>query len=245
MLLRLFCLICVVALPLRADVLVFAAASLKEPLDRITAPLEGVRVSYGGSGALARQISLGAPADVVLLANADWMELLEDAGHLMPGTQQDFASNRLVLIGPEEKADIPLSPEALRAAVGQGRLALGLTEAVPAGIYARAALVDLGLWDSVKGQLAEVDSVRSALGLVARGQAPLGVVYASDARLTDRLRALATFPADSHPPIRYTAALTARAGPEAAAVLAALSSSAGLMALAEAGFLPPVEAGDE
>ncbi|MEO1580157.1 MAG: molybdate ABC transporter substrate-binding protein [Pseudomonadota bacterium] len=241
MLARLLMLLCLFAGPARADVLVFAAASLKEPLDEITAPMDGVRVSYAGSGTLARQITLGAPADVVLLANVEWMDVLVEGGHVKPGTVQDFASNRLVLVGPAEASDVPLTPAGLDAALGDGRMALGMTEAVPAGIYARTALTELGLWDGLEDRLAEVDSVRSALALVIRGQAPLGIVYASDARISDAIRPLATFPAESHPPIRYTAALTTNAAPEATAVLTALMGPEGQMAIAAAGFLPPVE----
>ena len=226
----------------RAEVLVFAAASLKEPVDRIAAEMGDVTVSYGGSGTLARQVSLGAPADVVLLASDDWMQVLLDQGAVRPDTVADFASNRLVLIGPVGAAPVALDAASLQAALGEGRLALGLTEAVPAGIYAKAALQSLGLWDGVADQLAEVDNVRAALALVARGQAPLGIVYASDLRVSDAVTELASFPADSHPPIRYRGAVTARADrTDAAAFLAYLTGPEGQAIMAEAGFLPPVE----
>ena len=195
--------ICTLAAPTaRADVLVFAAASLKEPLDQIAAQFEGVVVSYGGSGTLARQASLGAPADIILLANTQWMDVLVEASHVQADTVVDFASNRLVLIAPQGTKMVELSAPALDAALGEGRLAVGLTEAVPAGIYAKTALQTLGLWETVEGRLAEVDNVRAALALVARGQASLGIVYRSDTRISDAVVEVAEFTTDSPPPIR-------------------------------------------
>lgn len=225
---------------LRADVLVFAAASLKEPLDRMAARFDGVVVSYGGSGTLARQVSLGAPADIVLLANDVWMETLIDGEHVVVQTVADFASNALVLIGVDGMKPLPLESEALDIALGDGRIAIGLTKAVPAGIYARAALQSLGLWEAFQHRLAEVDNVRSALGLVIRGQTPLGIVYATDARISDAVVAVAIFPKESHPPIRYTGALTDDGNPEARAFLTYIAGPEGQAILAEAGFLPPV-----
>ncbi len=225
----------------RAEVLVFAAASLKEPLDRMAAEFEGVVVSYGGSGTLARQISLGAPADVVLLANLTWMDTLVEGAHVSPETVADFASNALVLIGADGTAPLQLEQDALVRALGDGRMAVGLTEAVPAGIYAKAALQSLGLWDATKDRLAEVDSVRSALALVIRRQTPLGIVYATDVRISDAVVTLAAFPAESHLPIRYIGALTDHEKTKAAAFLDYVTGSEGQAILAEAGFLPPVE----
>ena len=240
---RVLCtLLCLSIAPLaRAEVVVFAAASLKEPLDALAGEFGDVVVSYGGSGTLARQVSMGAPVDVVLLANPEWMDVLVDGGHVRPEAF-DIASNALVLIGPADMADVPLTSEGIGAALNGDRMALGLTNAVPAGIYAKAALVSLGLWDGVADQLAEVDNVRSALALVARGQAPLGVVYATDARVSDAVRIVARFPADSHPPIRYLAALTPTADAKAADFLAFLTGPTGQGALAQAGFLPPAKA---
>ncbi len=232
--------ICMLAAPTaRAEVLVFAAASLKEPLDQIAAQFEGVVVSYSGSGTLARQVSLGAPADIILLANTQWMDVLVDAGHVQAVSVVDFASNRLVLIAPEGTKTVELSAPALDAALGEGWLAVGLTEAVPAGIYAKAALQNLGLWETVEGRLAEVDNVRAALVLVARGQAPLGIVYRSDTRISDAVGEVAVFPTDSHPPIRYLGALTNQADDEAQAVLDYLTGAEGQAVLAASGFLPP------
>ncbi len=225
----------------RAEVLVFAAASLKEPLDRMAASFDDVVISYGGSGTLARQVGLGAPADVVLLANVDWMDVLVQGGSVNPDTLADFASNRLVMIGQAGAQAVPLEPAALQAALGNGRLALGLTASVPAGIYAKAALQSTGLWEGIQTQLAEVDNVRSALALVIRGQTPLGIVYQSDVRISDAVTTVATFPTESHPPIRYVGGLTQGADSAAAAFFEFVLGAQGQAIMAEAGFLPPVE----
>ncbi len=222
----------------RAEVVVFAAASLKQPLDALAAEFGDVVVSYGGSGTLARQISLGAPADVVLLANVTWMDFLVDGGHVAGAV--DVASNRLVLIGPSSMDEVDLTVPGIDAALAGGRIAVGLTRAVPAGIYAKAALASLGLWDAYVDQLAEVDNVRAALALVARGQAPLGIVYETDARVSDQVRVVARFPEGTHPPIRYLAAQTTDAVPEAGGFLTLVLGEAGQAAFADAGFLPAV-----
>lgn len=227
--------------PLRAEVLIFAAASLKEPVDRIAAQFDDVVVSYGGSGTMARQITFGAPADIVLLANTDWMDVLVAGGHVQADSVVDFASNRLVMIGRAGAAPVTLTPDAVLGALGSGRIAVGLTEAVPSGIYAKAALQSLGLWDATADKLAEVDNVRAALALVARGQVPLGIVYQSDTRITGDVVEVALFPAESHPPIRYVAALSNHADTQAQAVLAYLHGPEGQTILAAAGLLPPVD----
>jgi molybdate transport system substrate-binding protein len=229
----------------RAEVVVFAAASLKEPLDQIAEAFGGVVVSYGGSGTVARQVGLGAPADVVLLAHADWMSVLSEAGDVQAASIVDFASNRLVVVGPADAAAIALDEASILRALGSGRVAVGLTDAVPAGIYAKAALQSEGLWDAFSDRLAEVDNVRAALALVARGQAPLGIVYQSDVRVSQGVKELAIFPTDAHPPIRYVGAITTQAtDPAAEAFLAYLLGDAGQAALAGAGFLPPTERGE-
>lgn len=226
----------------QAEVLIFAAASLKEPIDQIAARHEDVVVSYGGSGTLARQVTLGAPADIVLLANDTWMDVLVEEGHVQADTVAEFASNRLVLIGPQSAQPVSLTNDGIAAAMGDGRLATGLTEAVPAGIYAKAALISLGLWDTVEGRLAEVDNVRAALTLVARGQAPLGIVYRTDIQISDAVTEVAAFPTESHPPIRYTSALTNSANTDAQLVLSYLLAPEGQAILAASGFLPPLDA---
>ena len=228
----------------RAELLVFAAASLKGPLDRIAAAYGDVTVSYGGSGALARHVMQGAPTDVVLLANEAWMVALHDAGAVRADSIADFASNRLVMIGPAGSASLELEAGAIETRRNGGRIATGLTEAVPAGIYAKAALQSLGLWDDLAPHLAEVDNVRAALALVARGQAPLGIVYRTDVRVSPDVTEIAVFPETAHPAIRYTGAVTQDAQDEAAAFLAYLASADGQRILAEAGFLPPVQPPD-
>lgn len=241
---RFFLILCLTlgATAARAELLVFAAASLKEPMDQIAAALDDVTVSYGGSGTLARQVDLGAPADVVLLANPEWMAYLLDEGDLVAGSVVDLASNELVLIGPAGAAPVALHADAIMTRLDGGRLALGLTQSVPAGIYAKAALQNLGLWNLLSDQLAEVDNVRAALALVARGQAPLGIVYRSDLRVSDDVAEVAAIPAAAHPPIRYLGAVTAQSDdPAAADFLAFVTGAEGQMILAEAGFLPPLD----
>ena len=219
-----------------ADITVFAAASLKEPLDQIAAEVGGVTVAYGGSGTLARQVSLGAPADVVILANDAWMDVLTEGGHVTG--RVDLLSNTLVLVSREAKA-VPLSADGVLAALNGGRLAMGFVASVPAGIYGQAAFMDLGLWGAVSPHVAEVDNVRAALALVARGEAPLGVVYATDARVVPGMHVVATFPSDSHPPIRYVGGLASQSL-EAAAFLTHLGSPKAQAIFAQAGFLPVV-----
>ncbi len=222
----------------RAEVLVFSAASLKEPLDQIASRFEGVVVSYGGSGTLARQVSLGAPADVVLLANVDWMDYLAAQGAIEPESLSDFASNRLVLMAKQGHPLVVLDQTGIVDALDDGRLAVGLTNAVPAGIYAKAALQSLGLWDAVQDRLAEVDNVRAALALVARGQTPLGIVYRTDLRASPDVTEVAVFPAQSHPPIRYVGAVVNNASGEARAFWDYVRGPEGQAILTQAGFLP-------
>lgn len=214
-------------------VVVFAAASLKEPVDALAAAIGDVVVSYGGSGTLARQVQNGAPADVILLANADWMDVLPRARDVA-----DFASNALVLIGPAGGEDVALAD--LPVALGDGRLAMGNTSAVPAGIYGREALESAGLWEALRDRLAEVDNVRAALVLVARGETPFGVVYATDARATDAVQVVAAFPADSHAPIRYVGAVLTEDA-RAQAFWDAVRGAQGREILAGFGYLPVAE----
>ncbi len=232
---------------LRADPVVFAAASLREVLDAAADAFARQRggprpvLSYAASPALARQIEQGAPADVFVSADRDWMDHLERGGHLRAGTRVTLASNRLVLVGPASGPPPTLRIEpgfALAAALGPGgRLAVGDVAAVPAGRYARAALESLGVWPSVAGRLAQAENVRVALALVARGEAPLGIVYATDARAEPRVRVVGTFPGTVHPPIAYPAAVTgASRSPRAGAFLEFLRSPAGLALFAAHGF---------
>jgi molybdate transport system substrate-binding protein len=196
-----------------APLTVFAAASLKESLDEAATAYQkatgvSVRVSYAASSALARQIEQGAPADVFFSADLEWMDYLQQRGKLQDATRRNLLGNQLVLVAPKaSKAQVDLQrPATLLAALGGGRLAVGQTQTVPAGKYARASLESLSLWNGVKARLAESESVRAALMLVARGETPLGIVYASDAKAEPGVRVLATFPAPSHPPIVYPVA---------------------------------------
>lgn len=221
-------------------VVVFAAASLKNALDDAAAAWTKVsgtpaRISYAGSNALAKQIEAGAPADLFVSADSAWMDYVERANLLRPGTRVDLLRNALVLVAPGPRnatADprIALAPDlgdTLTHVLGGGKLAMATIDAVPAGKYGKAALEKLGAWDAVKGQVAQAENVRAALLLVARGEAPLGIVYATDAVAEPNVHVVATFPADSHPPIVYPAALTLDSrNPEATALLAYLRGPA-------------------
>ncbi len=194
-------------------VTVFAAASLTTALTQVAEQYEDteggeIALSFAGSSALARQIQLGAPADIFISANPDWMDLLQAGDLIDPDSRTDLLGNSLVLIAHEPIDHVDLNADLdLSALLGPGRLAMALTQAVPAGIYGRAALNTLGLWDQVATQVVETDNVRAALALVALGEAPLGVVYATDARANPEVHVIATFPPDSHPQITYPAAL--------------------------------------
>ena len=196
-------------------IVVFAAASLKGALDDVAGAFkatsgQSATVSYAGTSTLARQIELGAPADVFVSANADWVDQLENDGLLRPGSRRTIMGNRLVLVAPLGSIDpIALDQKTdLRTLLGDdGRLAIANTTAVPAGLYGKAALTELGLWDQIADVRVETDDVRAALAFVARGEAPLGVVYATDAAAEPAVEVAAVFPADSHPPIRYHAAI--------------------------------------
>ncbi len=196
-----------------APVTVFAAASLQGALDEIVQghPSEVV-LSYGGSGAIARQVAAGAPADVVILASADWMDWIEDQGLLQAGSRRALLSNRMVLIASSPGVPTTTLPD-LSALLGPGgRLAMGQRDAVPAGRYAREWLQSSGLWQSVENRLAETDNVRAALALVARGDAPLGVVYVTDALAEPRVHVIYDIPQADHSAIIYPAAALTDAG---------------------------------
>lgn len=197
---------------LAQDVTVFAAASLKDALDEVAGAWRGATggaatVSYAGSSALARQIEAGAPADVFISANAAWMDALQREGLLAPATRRDLLGNALVLVAPAGAP--PLALADLPGALGDGRLAMALYDAVPAGIYGREALTSLGLWEALEDRVAQADNVRAALALVATGEAPYGIVYASDAAAEPRVEVVARFPDGSHPDIVYPAAAVA------------------------------------
>lgn len=214
--------------PPRAPITVFAAASLKESLDEAAAAYgkatgQPVRVSYAASSALARQIDQGAPADVFLSADLEWMDWLQQRKRIDPASRRALLGNTLVMVAPAAGDARPLDLDdgiALRSRLGDRRLAIALSDSVPAGKYAKAALTRLGWWTSLQDEraLVETENVRAALLLVARGEAPLGVVYGSDARAEPRVRVVAVFAADTHPSIVYPVArVAASRQPQAAA----------------------------
>jgi molybdate transport system substrate-binding protein len=197
------------------DVLVFAAASMKNALDAVAAQWQRetgkkVAISYAGSNTLIRQIEQGAPADIFISADLDWMDYGQQKGLIRPDTRVNLLGNKLVLIAPKDAtvaADIKPGFD-LAALLKGGRLAMANVDAVPAGKYGKASLEKLGVWDSAKDRIAQADSVRAALILVARGETPLGVVYQTDAASDPSVKIIGTFPADTHPPIIYPVALT-------------------------------------
>jgi len=228
------------------SVTVFAAASLKTAMDEIAAGFaeaggDRATLSFAGSSALARQIQQGAPADVFVSANAAWMDVLEENGRIAPGTRFDLVRNRLVLIA--HGADAPrveIGPALdLPGLLAGDRLAMALVSAVPAGIYGKAALESLGLWEGVAPLVAQADNVRAALALVALGEAPYGIVYATDAAAEPRVSVAGVFAEDSHPPIIYpAAAIAGRDTPAARRFLDYLRGDTARAALAGQGFLP-------
>ena len=195
------------------DITVFAAASLKTAMDTIAADWTAATghtaaVSLGGSSELARQIQQGAPADVFVSANPEWMDLLEADGLVVSGSRFDLLGNRLVLIAHDrDAAPVDIAPGFdLAGLLGEDRLAMAMVDAVPAGIYGKAALTSLGVWDAVALHVAQASNVRAALAYVAAGEAPFGIVYATDAVAEHRVSVVGTFPETSHPPIVYPAA---------------------------------------
>ncbi|MEY2855613.1 MAG: molybdate importer periplasmic substrate-binding component [Pseudomonadota bacterium] len=226
---------------------VFAAASLTDVLEQIgrsytAATGVPVRFSFAASSVLARQVEHGAPVDVFVSADQEWMDYLQKRELIAADTRKDIVSNSLVLVAPAD------STTALRIAPGfklvealgpRGRLALADPGTVPAGRYAKAALGTLGVWESVAARVVPGDNVRTALNFVARGEAPLGIVYGTDARGEPKVRVVDTFPADSHAPIRYPAAALAGAGANARGFVQFLGSAEARAAFDKAGFGRP------
>jgi molybdate transport system substrate-binding protein len=197
---------------------IFAAASLKDALDAVnTAWVKNggkqAVISYAASSTLAKQIEEGAPADIFISADEDWMNYLAEKKLINEASRIDLLGNDLVLIAPKDSTVsteiVPSFP--LDKLLGDGKLAMANTESVPAGKYGKAALTKLGVWDSVKGKIAQADNVRAALQLVSRGEAPLGIVYGTDAKADPNVKVLGVFPEDSHPPIVYPIAVLAKA----------------------------------
>lgn len=211
-----------------AQVTVFAAASLKEAMDAQARGFEGatgnsVIVAYGASGALAKQIIAGAPADLFICADLEWMDYLDQRGLVAPGTRSNLLRNALVLIAPASSTTtLRIAPHfGLAAALGAEKLAMANPDGVPAGNYGKRALESLGVWDSVEHQVARAENVRAALALVARGEAPFGIVYSTDAMADNTVRVVDVFPAGSHPPIVYPVARINGSASKAAGTLLA------------------------
>jgi molybdate transport system substrate-binding protein len=225
-------------------VTLFAAASTTNVVNALIAAFEGsgggrVRPVYASSSTLARQIAQGAPADLFLSANVAWMDYLEKRDLLTSGTRVELFGNRLVLIVPAHRAaEIAIEPRfALAELIGEGRLVLGDPAHVPAGIYAKAALEHLGVWDAVAGKLAFAPDVRGALAMVERGEANAGIVYATDAAISRGVAVAGIFPEESHPRIRYPIAVIAGSqSSTAAAFMTFLSSPAARAVFRAHGF---------
>jgi molybdate transport system substrate-binding protein len=223
---------------------VFAAASMKNALDDVDAAFtarSGVKVvaSYAASSALARQIEQGAPADVFVSADSDWMDYAIGKKTIDQPTRINLLGNAIVLIAPKDSsiANVEIGPGFdLARLAGNGRIATGDVNAVPVGKYARAALEKLGAWAAAAPKFAFAENVRAALLLVSRGEAALGVIYLTDAKVDPGVKIVGTFPADSHPAIIYPVAATTTAKPEAADYLAFLRSSAAKAIFEKYGF---------
>jgi molybdate transport system substrate-binding protein len=197
-----------------APVIVFAAASLKNALDEVAAGWTAksgieVKTSYAASPALAKQIEEGAPADLFISADLDWMDYVNQKNLVKTGTRGNLLGNSIVLVASKDwtKGDIKIEPNfPLAALLGDGRLAMAGVVNVPAGKYGKTALEKLGVWNAIANKVAESENVRAALTLVARGEAPLAIVYRTDAAAEPSVKIIGTFPEDSHPPIVYPVA---------------------------------------
>ncbi|WP_136661172.1 molybdate ABC transporter substrate-binding protein [Nitratireductor sp. XY-223] len=225
--------------------LVFAAASMKDAVEAVARAYEDrtgnpVVVSVASSGVLARQIEAGAPADVFIAANPDWMDYLEDRNLIDAGSRTDIAGNTLVVVSRGDAEKPSGDPEGI---LRSGRFAMGDPAHVPAGVYARQALSGLGLWEDLRPQAALGENVRIAMALAARGDVAFAVVYGSDSKLNDSLTVVYTFPQESHAPIVYPAALTPSADDDARAFYAFLRTEAAKGALTPFGFTPPAGSG--
>ena len=227
------------------DILVFGAASLKDALDHANARYERgtgrkVVVSYAASSALAKQIENGAPADIFISADLDWMDYLDQRHLIKANTRFNFLGNKLVLVARADSAvALTIAPNfPLAQALGNGRLAIADPAAVPAGKYGKAALEALGVWDSVVNKLAPAQDVRTTLAFVSRGEVPLGIVYQTDAAADKGVKIVGEFPPSTHPPIIYPLAVTANStNPTTTAYVDFLRSSAARPAFEKQGFV--------
>jgi len=223
---------------------VFAAASLQDALNDVVAQWQRqsgkkATISYAGSNTLIKQIEQGAPADIFFSADVDWMDYGQQHNLIKPETRTNLLGNRLVLVAPKDSAvSVDIRPGFdLGAALKDGRLAMALVDVVPAGKYGKAALEKLGAWNGVKDKIAQAENVRAALLFVQRGEAPLGIVYQTDAVADPGVKIVATFPADSHPPIIYPVALTKNStNPDALTFLNFIKSPTARPAFERQGF---------
>jgi molybdate transport system substrate-binding protein len=223
---------------------VFAAASMKNALDELDAAYTaktGVKItaSYAASSALAKQIEQGAPADIFISADTDWMDYAIGKKNIDTASRTDLLGNSIVLIAAKDsKLDNVTIGQGFDLAklAGDGKIATGDVKSVPVGKYAKAALEKLGSWTAAEPKFAMAESVRAALTLVSRGEAPLGIVYATDAKIDPGVKIIGTFPADSHPAIIYPVAATSTAKPDAAGYLAFLQTSAAKTVMEKYGF---------
>jgi len=226
------------------DIVVFAAASLKNALDDIAGQWQretGKKtvISYAASNTLIKQIEQGAPADIFISADLDWMDYGQQKDLIKPDSRSNLLGNRLVLIAPKDSSVSAIIQPGfdLAALLKGGRLAMGNVDAVPAGKYGKASLEKLGVWDSVKDKIAQAETVRAALLFVSRGEAPLGIVYQTDAAADPGVKIVGTFPENTHPPIIYPVALTKEsANADAQAFLNYLRSPAARAAFERQGF---------
>jgi molybdate transport system substrate-binding protein len=223
--------------------LVFAAASLKNALDAAVEDYskttgKTVTVSYAASSVLAKQIEEAAPADIFFSADLDWMDKLQEKNRIAADSRVTLLGNDIVLVAPKDSTvSLIIAPNfPLAGALGDGKLAMALTASVPAGKYGKAALEKLGVWDSVSANVAEAENVRAALALVSRGEAPLGIVYTTDANADKGVKVVGTFPEASHPPILYPVALTATAKQDARAFLDYMISAKAKLIFEAQGF---------
>jgi molybdate transport system substrate-binding protein len=228
-----------------AGVTVFAAASLTDSLKSIADAYQArtgnkIVLSFGASSTLARQIEQGATADLFFSADTDWMDYLQKTGLIAEASRKDLLGNQLVLIAAGDNATrLKIAPHFdLAGALQGGRLALADPTSVPAGKYGKAALTALGVWDSVASRIAPAENVRIALQYVAHGEAPFGIVYATDAKADPTVRVVGVFPQTSHPPIIYPVALTKTASPQALGFLTFLEGPEARAIFVKAGFSP-------
>jgi molybdate transport system substrate-binding protein len=227
------------------EIVVFAAASLKDAFDHAVGMFqqqggEKVSVSYAASSALAKQIESGAPADIFVSADLDWMDYLQQRNLIKPETRKNLLGNHLVLVAPaQSEVKVEIKPNfPLASLLGDGHLAMADPDAVPAGRYGKAALEKLGVWSSVENKVVRAENVRAALFFVSRREAPLGIVYQTDAAADKGVKIVGVFPEDTHPPIVYPIAVTTNStNPDAGKLLSFLESPAAKKMYEQHGFV--------